>query len=199
MALPGVANENPANPADLCIPHSLETTAHPSTAQPSANKRIFSSEKDVRKHCKDHYWQCWNSAVTRLYYRCMGKKCEVKFTAKKSTDNDDTWFVENMPTCHSCSASATPQVASSLLTLKDHLSEAHVKEIEHLGMSKSFRSKQIQSHLLHHDKVLVDTKLIHNIVYRVRQKMFGHNADMLYLLEQQKVALLSLCTQTLLP
>jgi hypothetical protein len=77
-----------------------------------------------------------------------------------------------------------------MVTMKDNLSEAAVKEIERLGITKSFRSKQIQHHLLHQDNgkgVLVDTKLIHNIVYRVRQKLFGHQADMIYLLDQQKV------------
>ena len=92
-----------------------------------------------------------------------------------------------MPTCHSCS-SATPQVLTSLVTLKDNLSEALVKEIERLGVTKSFRSKQIQHHIFEQEHVLVDTKLIHNIVYRVRQKLFGQQGDMIYLLEQQKVA-----------
>jgi hypothetical protein len=191
MALLSVAcedkRESVISPADSCI--SLQTIAEPCNAQTSENKRIFMSEIELRKYCKERYWKCRNSAQTRIYYRCKGSKkggCNVNFAAKKDPDADDIWFVENMPTSHSCS-SATPQVLTSLVTLKDHLSEALVKEIERLGVHKSFRSKQIQHHLLHQENVLVDTKLIHNIVYRVRQKLFGHQGDMIYLLEQQKV------------
>ena len=193
LALPGVADENKKesviSPEDPCISHvhSSENTAEPCNAQPSENKRIFMSEKELRKYCKEHYWKCWNSAKTRIYYRCKRATCDVTFHAKKCPDADDTWFVPNMPTCHSCS-SATPQVLTSLVTLKDNLSEALVKEIERLGVTKSFRSKQIQHHIFEQEKVLVDTKLIHNIVYRVRQKLFGQEGDMIYLLEQQKVA-----------
>jgi hypothetical protein len=196
--LPSVAcektKESVQSSANPCISHihPSESTAEPCIAQTSENKRIFMSEAELRKYCKERYWKCWNSAQTRIYYQCKGRKkgkggCDVNYKAKKCPDTDDTWFVENMPTCHSCS-SATPQVLTSLVTLKDHLSEALVKEIERLGVSKSFRSKQIQHHLLHEEKLLVDTKLIHNIVYRVRQKLFGHQGDMIHLLEQQKVA-----------
>jgi len=147
------------------------------------------SETELRKYCKERDWFCWNSAQTRIYYRCKCSKkggCDVRFKAKKCIE-DDTWFIDNMPTSHSCS-SAPPQVLTSLVTLKDNLSAELVTDIERLGVSKSFRSKQIQNHLLHEQQVLVDTKLIHNIVYRVRQKLFGHQGDMINLLEQQKVA-----------
>ena len=196
-----IAKENQLLPVALPIDKTKESvisnsTAESGSAQTSADKRIFMSEAELRKYCKERYWECRSSAPNRMYYICKGSKggcdvnfkasCDVTFKARKS-EADDTWFVENMPTCHSCS-SATPEVLSSLVTLKDHLSEALVKEIERLGVSKSFRSKQIQNHLLSTEKLLVDTKLIHNIVYRVRQKLFGHDGDMIHLLEQQKVA-----------
>jgi hypothetical protein len=157
--------------------------------QTSENKRVFMSETELRKYCKERDWLCWNSTQTRIYYRCKYSNkggCDVRFKAKKCNE-DDTWFIDNMPTSHSC-CSAPPQILTSLVTLKDNLSAELVKEIERLGVSKSFRSKQIQNHLLHEQKVLVDTKLIRNIVYRVRQKLFGHQGDMIHLLEQQKVA-----------
>ena len=131
-------------------------------AEPCNAQRIFMSESELRKHFKTCNWHVWNSTETRLYYRCKGQTCNVKFKAKKNSDA--TWVVSNMPTCHSCSAPATPQALTSLVTVKDHLSEALVKEIERLGVTKSFRSKQIQNHLLSQDRLLVDTKLIHNIV-----------------------------------
>ena len=191
LALPGVSHEQESvisTTAGPCLVHPSESTAEPCNAQ---NKRTFVSEAELRKYCKEHYWKCRSSTETRIYYRCQrsAKKggCDVIFHAKKCPEDDDTWFVPNMPTCHSCS-SATPQVLTSLVTLKDNLSEALVKEIERLGVTKSFRSKQIQHHIFEQEHVLVDTKLIHNIVYRVRQKLFGQQGDMIYLLEQQKVA-----------
>ena len=175
------------------------STVQPSLVKETDRTRTFMSESELRRHFKASNWTVHHSTDTRLYYSCMSKTCKVKFKAKKGSD-DDTWFISNMPTCHSCSASATPQVRTSLVTLKEHLSEALVKEIESLGVTKSFRSKQIQHHLLNQtEPVLVATKLIHNIVYRVRQKLFGQQGDMIYLLEQQKVPFMCLCTQALLP
>jgi hypothetical protein len=174
---------------------SAISTAEASKPQPSEqnskSKRIFMSETELNKHCKDNFWIRYNSAGKRAYYRCKDIDpetgqggCKMKFKAKEGSDGQ--WFVEDMPTCHSCCASV--KGLTSLLTLKDHLSEELIKEIEHLGISRAFRSKQIQAHLLQTQTKLVDTKLIHNLVYRVRQKFFGHEADMVYLLEQQKVA-----------
>ena len=63
LALPGVADENKKesviSPEDPCISHvhSSENTAEPCNAQPSENKRIFMSEKELRKYCKEHYWK----------------------------------------------------------------------------------------------------------------------------------------------
>lgn len=182
--------------ADMPTPSS-NSTAQPSLVQES-ERTTFTSEQDLRKHFKARNWRCCNSTASRIYYCCRPKTCDVKFTAFKDPD-DDTWSICKMPTCHSCSSSAKPTVATSLVTLKDHLSESLVKEIESLGVTRSFRSKQIQHHLLGAQQVLVDTKLIHNIVYRVRQKLFGSHGDMIYLLEQQQVAFMCLCTQALLP
>lgn len=188
-----LAKENPKDSVISHDGHVGQASAVEDTAlgkpQTSENKRVFMSESELRKYCKERDWYCWNSTQTRIYYRCKCWKkagCDVKFKAKKCTE-DDTWFIDDMPTSHSCS-SAPPQALTSLVTLKDNLSAELVKEIERLGVSKSFRSRQIQNHLLHEQQVLVDTKLIHNIVYRVRQKLFGHQGDMIYLLEQQKVA-----------
>ena len=154
--------------------------------------RTFCSEFELRKHFKACNWGVSHSTDTRIYYHCLGRTCAVKFKAKKWPD--DSWTISNAPTCHSCSAPALPNL-TSLVTLKDNLSEALIQEVERLGVTRSFRSKQIQHHVLQQESVLIDTKLIHNIVYRVRQKLFGHQADMIYLLEQQKVAVMCLCTQ----
>jgi hypothetical protein len=176
--------------SSLCTDALTSCTVQPSLVQETERTRTFMSESDLRRHFKKCNWQVSHSTETRIYYKCMVTGgCNVTFSAKKGSDND-TWRISNMPTSHSCSAFATPQVNTSMVTMKDNLSEAAVKEIERLGITKSFRSKQIQHHLLHQDNgkgVLVDTKLIHNIVYRVRQKLFGHQADMIYLLDQQKV------------
>ena len=176
--------------SSMCTDALTSSTVQPSLVKETERTRTFMSESDLRKHFKQSYWQVSHSTETRIYYKCMIKSgCNVTFSAKKGSD-DDTWRISNMPTSHSCSTSATPQVDTSMVTMKDNLSEAVVKEIERLGVTKSFRSKQIQHHLLNQDNgkgVLVDTKLIHNIVYRVRQKLFGHQADMIYLLEQQNV------------
>ena len=178
------------------LPTGAQGTAKPCVSEGTTKESTFLSESDLRKHFKARNWKVHNSKATRIYYRCMANTCAVNFTAKKGTD--DTWVISNAPTCHSCSAPAPP-VLTSLVTLKDMLSDELIQQIESLGVTKSFRSKQIQHHLLQQEKVLVDTKLIHNIVYRVRQKLFGHQADMIYLLEQQKVAFMCLCTQALLP
>ena len=176
--------------SSMCTDAFTSSTVQPSLVKETERTHTFMSKSDLKKQLKASNWQVHHSTDTRIYYKCMIKSgCDVTFNAKKCSD-DDTWCISNMPTSHSCSASATPQFATSMVTLKDNLSEAVVKEIERLGVTKSFRSKQIQHHLLHQDNgkgVLVDTKLIHNIVYRVRKKLFGHQADMIYLLEQQKV------------
>jgi hypothetical protein len=62
----------------------------------------------------------------------MGGTCAVKFKAKKA--DDDTWMISNAPTCHSCSAPALPKL-TSLVTLKDSLSEALIQEVERLGVT----------------------------------------------------------------
>ena len=209
-----VMSTNNSKQNQQTVAADMSTSSSTHTAQPSADmstnsstptvqeteRTFFMSEEDTRKHFKARNWRCYNSTASRIYYCCRSKKCDVKFTAiKNPRSDDDTWWISKMPTCHSCSDSAKPTVATSLVTLKDHLSETLVKEIESLGVTKSFRSKQIQHHLLSSQQVLVDTKLIHNIVYRVRQKLFGPQGDMIYLLEQQQVAFMCLCTQALLP
>ena len=161
--------------------------------------RTFCSEFELSKHFKACNWGVSHSTNARIYYHCLGGTCAVKFKAKKLPD--DSWTISNAPTCHSCSAPALPNL-TSLVTLKDNLSEALIQEVERLGVTRSFRSKQIQHHVLQQERVLIDTKLIHNIVYRVRRKLFGEHADMIYLLEQQKVRVqcfICLCTQALLP
>ena len=206
VAVPVVAvmSTNDSKQNQQPVVADTSTTSYNYTAQPSlvqeTERASFMSEQDMRKHFKARNWRCCNSTASRIYYCCRSKTCDVKFTAiKNPRSDDDTWYISKMPNCHSCSDSAKPTVATSLVTLKDHLSETLVKEIESLGVTKSFRSKQIQHHLLSSQQVLVDTKLIHNIVYRVRQKLFGEHADMIYLLEQQQVAFMCLCTQALLP
>lgn len=182
----------------LQSPSAQGTTKDQSSVSQGTTKestlRTFCSEFDLRKHFKACNWGVSHSTKTRIYYHCMGGTCAVKFKAKKA--DDDTWTISNAPKCHSCSAPELPQL-TSLVTLKDNLSEALIQEVERLGVTRSFRSKQIQHHVFQQERVLIDTKLIHNIVYRVRQKLFGHQADMIYLLEQQKVAVMCLCTQQL--
>ena len=194
---PVVADMSTNDSKQVEQPVVADTSTTSSLVQES-ERTTFTSEQDLRKHFKARNWRCCNSTASRIYYCCRTGTCDVKFTAFKDPD-DDTWSICKMPTCHSCSSSAKPTVATSLVTLKDHLSESLVKEIESLGVTRSFRSKQIQHHLLGSQQVLVDTKLIHNIVYRVRQKLFGSHGDMIYLLEQQQVAFMCLCTQALLP
>ena len=179
-----------------CKKHQLPSVAQEQITQTTATKestaRNFMSESDLRKHLKACNWKVSHGRDNSLHYHCAVGTCKVKFNAKKNPD--DTWSIFNQPPCHSCGAPAPPQL-TSLITLKDNLTEDLVAEIERLGVSKAFRSKQIQNHLLQQEQVLVDTKLIGNIVYRARQKLFGHEGDMIHLLEQQKVAFVCLCTQ----
>ena len=156
--------------------------------------RSFTSEGELRKHFKTCNWRVRASTDTRIYYECKLELCNVTFNANKISDADgETWSISKMPTCHSCgSTSKTTKVETSLVTLKDNLSVAICEEIERLGSSGAFTSKQIQTHLLQaKPPVLVDTRLIHNIAYRFRQKLFGHKGDLINLLEQQKVALIA--------
>ena len=169
------------------------STAAAPAVQASEPTRTFASEIELRKHFRTCNWRVRGSTDSRIYYHCQLEKCNVTFKAKKCSD--DTWVISKMPTSHSCGASEIPQVRTSLVTFKHHLSESVCQQIERLGASNAFTSKQIQKHMLSDQNVLVDTKLIHNIVYRVRQHLFGHKGDMIHLLEQQKVAFMCLCTQ----
>jgi hypothetical protein len=58
--------------------------------------------------------------------------------------------------------------------------------IRQLSSTGVFKANQVSQHLLRSFNIIVDTKLIGNIGYRQRSKIFGDRSDTSYLLEQQQ-------------
>ena len=176
-------------------PKSAPTKAEPNSAPEEAPEnivRMMMSDYDLRKHFKALNWGVRTSTPKKIEFHCYVHTCNVKFKANKVLGADDAWLVSKMPSEHACGA-AKPSFAftTALITLKCNLTEAVAKEIERLGASNSFTSKEIQHHIHFATQTLVDTTLIHNMAYRAKQMLFGHNGDMAHLLEQQQVAVLA--------
>jgi len=177
-------------------PNSAPAKAEPNSAPEAAPDKIvrmIMSDVDLRKHFKALNWGVRSSIPGKeIKFHCYVHTCKVTFIAKKVPGADDAWLVSKKPSEHACGA-AKPSFAftNALITLKCNLTEAVAKEIERLGASNSFTSKEIQHHIHHATQTLVDTTLIHNIAYRAKQKLFGANGDMAHLLEQQQVAVLA--------
>ena len=151
--------------------------------------RMIMSDIELRKHFKALNWGVRSSEGATIKFHCGVHTCDETFKARRVPGTDDAWTISKNPPEHACGA-AKPSFSctTALITLKCNLPEAVAMEIERLGSSNSFTSKEIQSHILFATNKLVDTTLIHNIAYRAKQKVFGHNGDIAHLLEQQKVA-----------
>ena len=154
--------------------------------------RMIMSESELRKHFKGLNWGVRSSQGGTISFHCCVHTCDEEFKARKVAGTDDAWTISKQPPQHACGA-AKPlfPCTTALITLKCNLTEEVAKEIERLGSSNAFTSKEIQNHILHATQTLVDTTLIHNIAYRAKQKVLGHNGDIGYLLEQQQVAVLA--------
>jgi hypothetical protein len=68
------------------------------------------------------------------------------------------------------------------------LSDVVFKDIQRLACSACFKSNAIQNFIRSVHNVHIHVKLIANIGYRAREKLFGGRGDMEELLKQQKVA-----------
>jgi hypothetical protein len=128
-----------------------QAKAEPNSAPEEAPEKIvrmMMSDYDLRKHFKALNWGVRSSTPKKIEFHCYVHTCNVKFKANKVLGADDAWLVSNMPSEHACGA-AKPAFASTggVITLKCNLTEAVAKEIERLGASNSFTSKEIQHHI----------------------------------------------------
>jgi hypothetical protein len=143
------------------------------------------TRKLLMKEMAQHNWKVRSSVGPRIYFECSSGKCDVQIKARALDAHKEKWSLDGKHTNHPCGDGVVNRVFNGMYTFKDSLPEAVVKEIENLS---TLTSPQIQRHLLSKDSsMLVDTRLIQNMTYRIKQKMFGSQGDVAHLLEQQQV------------
>ena len=180
-----VAAEDGAN---IEVEPSLTTLQDASSAMPQA--RISVSRDDLFKKMRQFNWTVRSSHDRRIYFKCLLNTCTAQIKAHKITDKgvDDEWALYGDYANHTCGGGVRNVAFNGMYCLKDSLPAEVCAEIEHLGASGAFDSPSIQKHLLkQHPHMLVDTRLIQNMAYRVKQKLFGSKGDVINLIEQQKV------------
>jgi hypothetical protein len=147
-------------------------------------------KSEILKHASDANWKCRSSQDTRMYFECLMGTCSVKFSAKNQSDDmseyGGEWVIKNAPTAHTCGGSI--RHFSSVIRKQNILSDVVFKDIQRLACSACFKSTAIQNFVRTVHSVHVHVKLIANIGYRAREKLFGGRGDMEELLKQQKVA-----------
>ena len=153
----------------------------------------FMTKGEMLRILRASNWRCRSTQQGRMYFECLLSSCDVKFSAKNHSATDDfadgdEWLLKNLPSVHSCGPKT--KVASSLVCKQDVLSGPVFSDIQRLACSGCFTSHSIQTFIRATHSILVDTKLIYNIGYRAREKLFGGNGDLQQLVEQQKVACL---------
>ena len=151
----------------------------------------YMTKSEVVKILRASHWRCRSTQQGRMYFECLSSTCNVKFSAKNHSATDDSadggeWVLKNLPSVHACCGPKL-KVSSSLVCKQDVLSGPVFKDIQRLACSACFSSQTIQTFIKNTHSTLVDTKLIYNIGYRAREKLFGGNGDLQQLLEQQKV------------
>jgi hypothetical protein len=167
----------------------LEHDQHEADKKTISNSELMHFENMTRKllmkEITQHNWKVRSSVGPRIYFHCALGTCDVQIKARALDEHQEKWSLDGAHTNHPCGGGVVNRVFNGMYTFKDSLPEAVVKEIENLS---TLTSKQIQRHLLSKDSsMLVDTGLIQNMTYRIKQKMFGTQGDVAHLLEQQQV------------
>ena len=178
---------------------SLTTLQDASSALPHA--RISVSRDDLIKKMRQFNWTVRSSTegvnTRRIYFKCVCNTCKEIIKAHQISDKgvDDEWAIYGAHANHTCGGGVRNVAFNGMYCLKDSLPAEVCAEIEYLGASGAFDSPSIQKHLLSKNpNMLVDTRLIQNMAYRVKQKLFGSKGDIIHLLEQQKVDFDQVCT-----
>jgi hypothetical protein len=185
-----------ASPLESWTCHSCQEsqpTQAKSVKEPAPVYHTLQTKAEILKQLSDANWKCRSSHKKdgRMYFECSLGKCTVKFSAKNQ--NDDTsvdggeWAMKNLPSTHACGGSVHKHV-SSLVRTQNVLSSEVFKDIQRLACSHCFKSDAIQKFIRSTHSVHVHVKLIANIGYRARQRLFGGNGDLEELLKQQQVA-----------
>jgi hypothetical protein len=139
---------------------------------------------DLMKQMQLFNWTVRSSTTTRIYFQCKFKECDVEIRAHATLHAQ--WSLDMAHTTHPCGGGVKNSIFNGMYSFKNSLPESVVNEIENLS---TLTSPQIQKHLLSKDPLmLVDTRLIQNMTYRIKQKVFGSQGDIVHLLEQQQVA-----------
>jgi len=178
---------------------SLTTLQDASSAMPHA--RISVSRDDLFKKMRQFNWTVRSSSeglnTRRIYFKCVHNTCKKQIKAHQISDKgvEDEWAIYGAHSDHTCGGGVRNVAFNGMYCLKDSLPAEVCAEIEHLGASGAFDSPSIQKHLLSkNSSMLVDTRLIQNMAYRVKQKLFGSKGDVIHLIEQQKVDVDQVCT-----
>lgn len=148
------------------------------------------TKSEILKQLSDANWKCRSSQDGRMYFECLLGTCNFKFSAKNQSDDTSAeggeWAIKNLPATHACGGSL--KHVSSVVRMQNVLSTEVFRDIQRLACSACFKSNAIQKFIRAQHNVLVHVKLIANIGYRAREKLFGGSGDLEQLIKQQKVA-----------
>lgn len=162
------------------------------TESSAAVYHTLQSKSQIMKQLSDANWKCRSSHSQdgRMYFECALGTCSVKISAKnQSADTSDEggeWALKNLPAVHACGCPV--KAFSSVARMQNVLSTEVFRDIQRLACSACFKSNTIQKYIKSQHNVLVHVKLIANIGYRAREKLFGGCGDVEQLLRQQEVS-----------
>jgi hypothetical protein len=179
------AKDAGATKGDLDLEHDQDEEAEEAISHSEHMHFESMTRKLLMKEMAQHNWKVRSSEGPRIYFECKLGKCDVQIKARALNAHQENWSLDGAHTNHPCGGGVVNRAFNGMHTFKDSLPEAVVKEIENLS---TLTSQQIQKHLLSKDSsMLVDTRLIQNMTYRIKQKMLGSQGDVAHLLEQQQV------------
>ena len=158
----------------------------------SSAYHTLQTKEEIVKQLSDANWKCRSSHTKdgRMYFHCALGTCNVKISAKNQSDDTEggEWAIKNLPSSHACGGGSGTKPVFSVARTQNILSSAVFQDIQRLACSACFKSDAIQKFIRTTHSVNVHVKLIANIGYRARQKLFGGSGDLEELLKQQKVA-----------
>jgi hypothetical protein len=176
-----------------CQKVSLDASADSEKKETESSAVVYhtlQSKPEIMKQMSDANWKCRSSQDGRMYFECALGTCNVKISAKnQSADTSETggeWALKNLPAAHACGCPV--KAFSSVARMQNVLPTEVFRDIQRLACSACFKSNTIQKFIKSQHNVLVHVKLIANIGYRAREKLFGGCGDVEQLLRQQEVS-----------
>jgi hypothetical protein len=174
----------------------LQDANHDDDEASKCVKSTFLMTKDeLNKQFMKSGWKVRSSDATnkheRIYYRCLSKKCETKFSAREEQPNE--WIVTDMPSTHACVSVKAP---TGLIEKRCDIPSVVLDKIKELGgggrHGPIFEGPAIREFIRANYNVLIEVSLIHSICYQAKTLVFGETGDTIALGNQQKVMIAKL-------